>query len=198
MRPHSITGQGQQCFERSASFSWLPSNCILGLGGELRAQPPSTQTEEGAPGAGRKAYHHLHGLHTHSLESYRELLVTPPDSRTRRTSVWSAPSTPASYTHLSSGSLKEIGQHLGIPFWLPSPLIVFALLKRLSAQLPPCRPCDRQCCPLSQGTKWLPRSRSFLFHWESSGRQKGSPILRQMLEQRHCCALLAFVSSRQE
>lgn len=36
-------------------------------------------------------HRHFHSLHTYHLESYRELLFTPPVSRTRRTSMWSAP-----------------------------------------------------------------------------------------------------------
>jgi len=60
---------------------------MLGCGGEPRAQPPSARTEGGAPGVDGKVHcgWEVYGLHDHYLESYRELLATPPVSRTRRT-----------------------------------------------------------------------------------------------------------------
>lgn len=48
------------------------------------AQSPATQYSD-------SRRYHFHSLHTHSLESYREFLVTSPVPRSRRTSMWPAP-----------------------------------------------------------------------------------------------------------
>lgn len=121
----------------------------------------------------------------------------PAVCRARRASVQLA-STPAFSTHFSLESLEEIDQHLGLPCWLLSLLIVSVLLRDSQHSGP--RP---QSHVIGAGLSFhlrvlsdLPHSRSFCVTGVKWKTEKNPALfLRPRREQRHCCSVLTFVNS---
>lgn len=114
-------------FGKICHFSLVSERLLAGAWGWVQSPAPQYSDSRRCRVANRKV--HFHNLHTHYLESYRarsrsHLWFLKPGEQ-----VCDQPLHRTSYTHLSSESLKEIGQHPSIPFWLPGPLIVFAVLR---------------------------------------------------------------------
>lgn len=154
---------------------------------------PATQYSDS--GVDSKVHGHFHSLHDHYLESYRGLLATPPVSRTRKPG-YDQPPTPTSPRKAWRKLANNLAFHLG---W-PSPLNVFALLSDCQHNTPP-TPTDCHVTgysvPYLSAPNDLPHSRAFCFTVSQVEDRKAALFyLKQTLEQRLCCALLAFVSSR--
>lgn len=82
---------------------------------------------------------------------------------------------------------EAIGQHLGIPFWLPSPLIVCALLRECQHNFPPDGHVTGYDVLYLRAPNDLLHSRSFCFTASQVEVFTPNPILRQTLEQRLLC-----------
>lgn len=187
-----FTGALHQGFKKSALFLWF---LCIGIWGELRDQPLSTQTQRGIPGPPSlpQSPHPLLGElqgalgHISGFQKQENKHVT-------------SPSAPASYTHPSWKGMGETGRHHGIPFWLPGPLVVSTFLRDCQPNYIPPPPAHHvtghTVLFLRRLNQWPTSFQVFLFHCESDARQKGSPVLKQMLERRYCSVLLPLVSSR--
>lgn len=142
-----FTGALHQGFKKSALFLWF---LCIGIWGELRAQPLSTQTQGGIPGP-PSLPQPPHPL----LGELQGALGHISSSQKQENKHVTSPSTPASYTQPSWEGMGETGCHHGIPSWLPGPRVVSTLLRDCQPNYTPPPPAHHVTghTPFSQETK---------------------------------------------
>lgn len=163
-------GQGQPCFVHPPSYPGFQAITCWDLK-VSSAQPPSTQPWGWALFIDMEVHCHSHSFHPYSLESYRELLVTPPVSRARRGSMWSAlPPQPLTPT-FPWKSWRKMVTIWAFPSGCQVSLLLLHFLETVITTSPGSHVTSRVVLYL-RVLKDLPHSRFFCSSHESSGNRK--------------------------